>query len=152
MIITLSLEIILVARRSHAPLCDHKVIYTQCYQKLDAPVLEDMLVDGVWYDVLYFDNIDDSVECFNYYCFAMLVIYYYTYAALELNNTPIFGLLPAEFLLRDGTEINFTIVLFFLVLLQTSNCSAKLKTKLIICLNLLNHNILLIYVSFQRKS
>ena len=48
----------------HAPLCDHNIIDTQCYQKLDAAVLEDILVDGVWYDVLYFDNIDDSVECF----------------------------------------------------------------------------------------
>ena len=51
-------------RRSHAPLVDHKVIYTQCYRKLDAAVLEDMLVDDVWNDVLSFDNIDDSVECF----------------------------------------------------------------------------------------
>ena len=51
-------------RRSHAPLCDHKVTYTQCYRKLDAAVLEDMLVDDVWNDVLSFDNIDDSVECF----------------------------------------------------------------------------------------
>ena len=51
-------------RRSHAPLVDHKVIYTQCYWKLDAAVLEDMLVDDVWNDVLSFDNIDDSVECF----------------------------------------------------------------------------------------
>ena len=30
-------------RRSHAPLCDHKVIYTRYYRKLDAAVLEDML-------------------------------------------------------------------------------------------------------------
>ena len=47
-----------------APLCDHKVIYTKCYQKLNAAVLADMLVDDVWNDVLYFDNTDDSVECF----------------------------------------------------------------------------------------
>ena len=26
--------------------------------------LEDMLVDGIWNDVLYFDNTDDSVEWF----------------------------------------------------------------------------------------
>ena len=51
-------------RRSHALLCDHKVIYTRCYQKLDAAVLEDLLADGVWNDVLSFDNVDDSVECF----------------------------------------------------------------------------------------
>ena len=41
-------------------------------EKLDAVVLEDMLVNGVWNDVLSFDNINDSVECF-YYCFARFV-------------------------------------------------------------------------------
>ena len=39
-------------------------ILARCYRKLNAAVLEGMLVDGVWNDVLSFGNIDDSVQCF----------------------------------------------------------------------------------------
>ena len=87
-------------RQSPAPLCDHKVIYTQCYRKLDAAVLEDMLVNGVWNDVLSFDNIDDSVECFTTVLRGLLdALLPLRHIRIKQLHTNPWWLLPVEFLL-----------------------------------------------------
>ena len=96
-----------------------------------------MLVDSVWNDVLSFDNIDDSVECFTTVLQGLLDpllplrrirIKQHTNCWVATNI-----IIDLEFLLQDSTVMNFTIVLFLLVFLQTGNYSAKLITKLIIC-------------------
>ena len=56
-----------LTRRSHNGGLDsvHQIIYARCYRgKLDLSVLQDLLTDDVWNDVLSFDDVNDSVECF----------------------------------------------------------------------------------------
>lgn len=43
----------------------HKVIFSRKYSNLDVELLDCILMDEVWKDILSFDNIDDCVKCFN---------------------------------------------------------------------------------------
>ena len=75
----------------------------------------------------------------------------YPCIVLELDNTPILGLLPVECFLQGGTETSYIIMPFPLVLLQIGDYFVRLATRLIICLNLLSLNILLICVSLPKE-
>lgn len=50
----------------------HRVIFARCYRKLDLSILQDLLQNDVWKDVLSFDDINDSVECFTIVLRALL--------------------------------------------------------------------------------
>ena len=123
-----------LARRSNNGGLDspHQVIYARCYRKLDLSVLQDLLTDDVWNDVLSFDDVDDSVECFTLVLravFDLLVPLRKICVKQRVNPWALMVLL----LLLVGIDISFIVGLSLLAIGMTGSCFAMLVMILIVC-------------------